>query len=278
MESRRVRLGIVWGGLLILFGAMALVDEFVALSAWAWVAVLAAGGLGAFAVYLTDRSAWGLLLTAYVLLTVAVLVALAVLDVPDPFIPAYVLTAIALPFLAVFLRNRSQWWALIPAYVLVAVAGIVTLDDLNLVADEFVGSYVLTAIALPFVLVFVRNRANWWALIPAYVLLSIAVMIALIELEVLGDLVVPAYVMFTVAIPFFVIYARNPRNWWALIPTGIMTVVGASFLIAENLIQYVGAVAMILAGVYILVRQLMRKAPAPDPPAAPEDEGPAASS
>jgi uncharacterized membrane protein YqaE (UPF0057 family) len=260
--------------LLILFGVMALVDEFVALSAWAWVAVLAAGGLGVFAVYLTDRSAWGLLLTAYVLLTVAVLVALAVLDVPDSLIPDYVLVAIAMPFLAVFLRKRSQWWALIPAYVLVAVAGIVTLDDLNLVADEFVGSYVLAAIALPFLVVFARNRSNWWALVPAYVLLSIAAMIALIELEVLGDLVVPAYVMFTVAIPFFVVYARNPKNWWALIPAGIMTVIGASFLIAENLIQYVVAAAMILAGLYILVRQLTRKAPTPDASAAPEDESP----
>jgi hypothetical protein len=258
-----VKSSLVWGGLLILFGVMMLVEQYVDITAWAWVAVLAAGGLGAFAIYLTDRSDWRFLIPPYVLCAIAGLIALITLDIlRDESVATYVLAAIALPFLVVFLRNRDQWWALIPAYVLVAVAGIVWLEESNLVADEFVGSYVLAAIALPFLVVFLRNRDQWWALIPAYVLLSLAMMIALIELGVLGDLVIPAYVMFTVAIPFFVIYARNSGNWWALIPAGIMTVIGASFLIAEDLIQYVGAVVLIVAGIWILARQLVRREPA----------------
>jgi membrane protease YdiL (CAAX protease family) len=62
--------------------------------------------------------------------------------------------------------------------------------------------------ALPFLVVFLRDRNKWGGLIPAYVL-------------------------FAVAIPFFVVYARNSQQWWALIAGGILAVIGLPFLIAE---------------------------------------------
>jgi len=200
----------VWGGLLILFGVMALVETYTDLTVWTWVAILAAGGLGVFGIYLTDRSDWGLL---------------------------------------------------IPTYVLWAVTGLVALIELNILQDPFIATYVLTAIALPFLVVFLRNRDQWWALIPAYVLLAVGVMVGLDEGGVLSDLLVPAYVLFAIAIPFFVVYARNTRQWWALIPGAIMAVIGLAFVIAEAAAQYVGAVALVLAGVWILVRQFTRKEP-----------------
>ncbi len=272
MKTQSMRQGIVWGGLLILLGAVLLVEAFTDLSAWAWVAMLAAGGLGAFGVYLTDRSEWALLIPAYVLWAIAGLVTLIELNIlQDPFIATYVLTAIALPFLVVFLRNRDQWWALIPAYVLLIVGVMVGLTELNVLPDDFVATYVLTAIALPFLVVFLRNRDQWWALIPAYVLLAVGVMVGLLGLGVLTDLLVPAYVMFAIAIPFFVVYVRNPKQWWALIPGGIMAVIGLSFLIAEAAVQYVAPVALVIVGVWILVRQFARKEPvgpeADQPPA-----------
>jgi len=154
MKSQTRKQGLVWGGLLILLGAVLLVEAFTDLSAWAWVAMLAAGGLGAFGVYLTDRSEWALLIPTYVMWAVAGLVALIELNIlQDPFIATYVLTAIALPFLVVFLRNRDQWWALIPAYVLLIVGVMVGLSGLMVLTDQFVPAYVLIAIALPFIVV-----------------------------------------------------------------------------------------------------------------------------
>jgi hypothetical protein len=105
---------------------------------------------------------------------------------------------------------------------------------------------------------FLRRRDQWWALIPVYALLAIGVMIPLIEWEILSDLLVPAYVLFVVAIPFFVVYARDRKQWWALIPGGIVAVVGLSFLIAEAAFEYVGAAALILVGAWMLVRQFAR--------------------
>ncbi|NIN64744.1 MAG: hypothetical protein GTO63_08590, partial [Anaerolineae bacterium] len=84
--------------------------------------------------------------------------------------------------------------------------------------------YVLAAIALPFLVAFLRDRSRWGLLIPAYVLLAVGVMVVLIEGGLLSDLLIPAYVLFAIAIPFFVVYARDPKQWWPLIPGGILAV------------------------------------------------------
>ena len=222
MKSQARKQSLVWGGLLILFGVMALVETYTDLTAWVWVAILAAAGLVVFGVYLTDRSEWGLL---------------------------------------------------IPAYVLWAVAGLIALVTLNVLRDESIATYVLAAIALPFLVAFLRDRSRWGLLIPVYVLLAVGVMIVLTERRVLSDLLIPAYVMFTIAIPFFVVYARDPKQWWPLIPGGIMTVIGLSFLVAEAAVQYVGPAVLVLVGVWILVRVFTRGEPtAPETPAPPGPE------
>jgi hypothetical protein len=260
MKSLYGKQSLVWGSLLILFGVMSLLGQFVSLSLWIWVGVLAASGLVVFVVYLTDRAAWGLLLTAYVLLAVSGLIAFAELDIlPDPFVAVYTLTAIALPFLVVFLRDHSRWWALIPCYVLIAIGVMIGLTEWHILPDVFVATYVLAAIALPFLVVFLRDRSRWWALIPCYVLLAIGIMVALIELQVLGDLLIPVYVLLAIAIPFFVVYARDPKQWWPLIPSGILTIIAVSFLLATEAVRYVGAVVLIGAGTVILVLQLVRR-------------------
>ncbi|UCC61604.1 MAG: hypothetical protein JSV36_12435 [Anaerolineae bacterium] len=223
MKSQTGKQSSIWGGILILFGAALLAQEYTDLSAWVWVAILIVAGFAAFGLYLTDR---------------------------------------------------SKLTLLIPAYVLWAIAGLVALTELEILQDAFVATYVLLVIALPFLVAFLRNRAQWWALIPAYVLLAIGVMVPLTETGVLDELLVPAYVMFVIAIPFFVVYARDRAQWWALIPGGILAVVGLSFLIAEAAFEYVGAVVLVLAGAWMLIRAFTRREPAGD--AGPSTPGAAA--
>ena len=208
MNTKSRNQGLVWGGLLILFGVLALIEVYYELGTWVWVAVLTVGGLGVYAIYATDR---------------------------------------------------EQKWMLIISYVMLAVAGLITLLELNILRDPFIATYVLLAIALPFLVAFLFNRANWGLLIPAYVLFAIGVMVPLIELGVLEDIMIAAYIMFAVAIPFFVVYLRNSANWWALIPAGILAFIGIVFLIAQAAAEYIVPIVLIAVGIFIVVRQFTKK-------------------
>ena len=161
--------------------------------------------------------------------------------------------------LVVYLSDRSDGYLLLTAYILLVIAGLITLITFNMLQDELVAVYVLLAIAIPFLGVFLRDRSQWWALIPAYVLLAVALMNWLMEAGILSDLLVPGYVMFAIAIPFFVVYGRNTKQWWALIPAGILTVIGIVFFISEAAVQYIGAVLLVVTGLWILVRVFTRK-------------------
>ena len=208
MNTKSRNQGLVWGGLLILFGVLALIEVYYELGIWVWVVVLSVGALGIYGIYATDR---------------------------------------------------EQKWMLIISYVMLAVAGLLTLLELNVLSDPFVATYVLLAIALPFLVAFLFNRANWGLLIPAYVLTVIGVMVPLIELGVLGEILIAAYIMFAIAIPFFVVYLRNSQNWWALIPAGILTFIGLAFIIAEAAVEYIVPVVLIAVGILIVVRQFTKK-------------------
>lgn len=208
MKSSSRKQGIVWGGLLILFGIMALVETYTDLGPWVWAIALATAGLLVLLVFLTDRSEYGLLL---------------------------------------------------PTYVLWAVAGLVALTESNILQDPWIAFYVLTAIGLPFLVVYFRDRRQWWALIPGYVLLVIGLMVVLLESGILSDLLVPAYVMFAIAIPFLVVFALNRKLWWALIPGGVLLIIGSAFLIAEAAVQYILPAIFIVLGIVILVRVFTRK-------------------
>jgi len=269
MKQQSRNQALTWGSLLIIFGVVGLVESFTDLTPWVWVAILAITGLGIFAVFLSDRSEWWPLIPTYVLWAIAGLLALVELNVlRDQFLPTYVLCTIAIPFIVVYTRDRAQWWALIPAYVLLAVAAMILLSETGLLSDAFQGTFVLTAIALPFLLIYLQDRAKWWALIPAYVLLSIGIMLLLEEFGILNDFLIPAYVMFVIAIPFFVVYIRNPQQWWPLIPGGILGAIGLSFLMVEAF-QYVFPAVVILVGLWILIRSFTRKELMSDEPSLP---------
>ena len=123
---------------------------------------------------------------------------------------------------------------------------------------EWIATYVLVVIGLPFVIGWWRNQSNWGLLIPAYVMLAVGIMVGLIGMGWLNNLLIPAYVMFAIAAPFFVVYFLNKSNWWALIPGGIMGFIGISFLLATPAGRFVVPIVLVLIGVIIIVRNVMR--------------------
>ena len=121
---------------------------------------------------------------------------------------------------------------------------------------------------------FTGCRVRWWALVPAYGLLAIVGVITLSVSGLVGDSLISAYVLFAVAIPFFVIYSRDRRQWWALIHGGVFAVVGLSFgswlpwhtvrsaLIAGDGIGDFAGLAVLVVAAWILVRTFVGRGPA----------------
>jgi hypothetical protein len=208
-------------------------------------------------VYIRNRENWWAIIPSFILLAIALILFLtSFVGFNDDIIGPLVLFAIAIPFLVVYFRNKKEnWWALIPAYVMIVIGALIGLTEVFNVDDDIIGPSILFAIAIPFLVVYFINRENWWALIPAYAMIVIGTMVGLIETDVLGDLLIPAYIMLAIAIPFFVVYFRNNENWWALIPGGITGLIGLGFLISEPAGRFLAPAALIIAGAWLLLRQ-----------------------
>jgi len=74
-----------------------------------------------------------------------------------------------------------------------------------------------------FLYVFLTNRANWWAVIPGFVLLSLAAVIALDQFapqveETWGG----AIFLGGIGLAFWVVYFVKREHWWAIIPGGVL--------------------------------------------------------
>jgi predicted membrane protein len=255
----------MWGGLLVLLGVLALLQRSFGVSSWIWVICLAAAGAVIAVINGRNSGNRSGLIPAYVLWAIALLIAVTSFRIfRGTFIATFILSAIALPFLVIYVRDRKQWWALIPAYVLLSVALMVGLIGIRLRKNAAIGTYVLWAIALPFLTVYLRDRKHWWALIPTYVLGSVGLMIGLIGLGILGNFLIPAYIMYAIALPFFVVYARNQKQWWALIPAGIMTALGSAFMIAAASRSMVVPAVLILAGLWLVASRFFGRKAKPE--------------
>lgn len=74
-----------------------------------------------------------------------------------------------------------------------------------------------------FLSVFYGNREYWWALIPGFTLLGIALMMFLDLLAPeLNDILGGTIVLGGIGVGFLAIYLVDRNNWWAVIPTGVM--------------------------------------------------------
>lgn len=91
------------------------------------------------------------------------------LGLPSVVVPLAGFVGSALPFLFIFVMDRTKnWWALIPGGILAFMGVVTTLG--TLVGEEWTATFVLWGIALLFAVIFVTNRQNQWALVPAGVL------------------------------------------------------------------------------------------------------------
>lgn len=223
------RWGLFWGVILIGAGLLALLSQLgyvEDLSPTLWIFVFAAISLFALFGYATSGwKQWGWLFPAGVFGGLAVVIALATSNVDNAAVASPLFLGLLIPFVAAYLTDRARnWWALIPGGVMLFLALTTLLVD-N-VDGEWVGAMFLLLFALAFLAVYLTDRTRSWALLVAYIfgVLSIAPMLA-----AGGEMAAyfGSVFLFAIALPFYVVYLRSSeKNWWAIIPAGVMTVLG----------------------------------------------------
>jgi len=210
MSSNRWRL--VIGGILILFGLLALVENLpgVQLGELIVAAVFVLAGLVFLYVLITDRRQWWAAIPGFTLLGIGLLIGLERLapQMSDSFGGAIVVGAIAVSFLVVYLMNRQFWWAIIPAGTMLSITALIILEPFT---REPVWAFFLGLAATFGVLSLVpvsEVKRMTWPLIPAVVLAVMGVIFMMGEMEWANYVMPVLLIAFGI---FFVFRAMRPK-------------------------------------------------------------------
>jgi hypothetical protein len=155
----------------------------------------------------------------------------------------------------VLVSNKANWWAAIPGVILV---GLGTVTGLALLVpnlqDEIPGAIFLGSIGIAFLLVYLVARQNWWAIIPAGVMLSLAVttFVSPFNGQVAGGVF-----LIGLAITFALLWwIPSIKMTWAWIPALVLAVVGVFVAASGVAWDYIWPAALIIVGVYFIYRAI----------------------
>ena len=172
---------------------------------------------------------------------------------------AMLLAVAGLAFITAFINNRMHWWALIPGFTLLGVSVTVLISNYLPRLDGIMGGFlVLGGIGTAFAAIYLSDRRNWWAVIPAGVLFTLAIISVLDEW--LGGSGISGLLFLGFGLTFaLVAMLSTPQGQmrWAWYPAVVLLVVG--FLVvgaAENLIAYLWPVALIFGGLFLIYRTM----------------------
>jgi len=160
-------------------------------------------------------------------------------------------------FLVTFVGDRRQWWALIPGCIMLGLAVMIVNGETEILSDTQAGALFLFSIGLPFLLIYLVDRRQWWALIPGGVLSVIALITFLTSRELPGT-TITAIIFFGLAIVFGVLRfatRANPFMGWATWVAIILAVIGALVLVTgPQAAAIVGPAVLIGLGLFLLAR------------------------
>ncbi len=168
-------------------------------------------------------------------------------------------------FLSVYISNHAHWWALIPGVIFLALAALLGLNSFvpNFSDTRLSGAIILGGIGLSFLLVYLVERRNWWAIIPAGVMATLAV-VSTLDPALSGN--ASGGIFFLGLGLTFGLVAVLPTSSgqmrWAWIPAGILGIFGLLLLLAAGqLFNYVWPAALVVVGVLLIVRAVVRRSP-----------------
>ena len=166
-------------------------------------------------------------------------------------------------FLSVFFPNRANWWALIPGLTLLSIAVLLVVTRfLPAFAESWGGSIVLGGIGLSFLLIYLLDHNNWWAIIPFGVLETLAIVAGLGS--VIPGVATGGIFFLGLGLTFALVAllpSLHGSMWWAWIPAGVLTGMGLLFVvISGQTVGFVLPAALILVGILLIVFTMRQRA------------------
>ena len=214
----------------------------------------------------------GYLIGAIVLIVIGVLLLLQNLQVInnlDDIIWTLAFVAAGIAFLANFaLAPRTRWWSVIPGMVLLGIGLMIGFDRW---LGEWAGAVFMAAIAIAFWLIYITQRDFWWAVIPAGVLTTLTLVIGFENMMPGLELGGVFFLGLGVTFLLVLLLPSKENTRWAIWPAGVLLAMGILLIAAStSILSWLWAVALIVGGLYLVVRALTTTARAPKEPAVPE--------
>jgi hypothetical protein len=133
--------------------------------------------------------------------------------------------------------KKSFWLSVISGIMLVAAGVIFLLVNFDLITLdwELLIGPLFGIGGLVFLIVFILNTDDWWALIPAFVLFGIGGSIFIdLTLGSSAEKWIGLVFLGLLGFGFLLIYIFHSEQWWAVIPGGVLLTLAGVSLVSEN--------------------------------------------
>ena len=108
-----------------------------------------------------------------------------------------------------------------------------------------------------------NHQENWWASFPGVILFTLGLTIGMSTVfPRLADFIAGAFFLAGISLSFWLVFLITPRNWWAIIPGGVMLTLSVIALLSDfeptSGLETGGIFFLGLAGTFALVAVLPR--------------------
>ncbi len=173
-------------------------------------------------------------------------------------------TLAGLGFLIWFFTGTEHWWRAIPAFTLLGIGAGMLAAWRNVELGAWGPALVLLGLALGFWAILIVRKEHWWALVPAGVLTTVAVMLGLwSRLDPLGRL---AVLLTGIGLMFLLLYVMRYDEHdarWAAVPAGALLLLGAVTLVTALPLPAVvkdwWPILLVIGGALLIILGLARR-------------------
>ena len=173
-------------------------------------------------------------------------------------------TLAGLGFLIWFFTGTEHWWRAIPAFTLLGIGAGMLAAWRNVELGAWAPALVLLGMALGFWAILIVRKEHWWALVPAGVLTTVAVMLGLwSRLDPLGRL---AVLLTGIGLMFLLLYVMRYDEHdarWAAVPAGALLLLGAVTLVTALPLPAVvkdwWPILLVIGGALLIILGLARR-------------------